>query len=56
MAENTLVLFLSDNGMALPFAKTNCYLHSDGEIVMLPEPASAVLLAFAGLVALRRRR
>lgn len=27
-AHNTLVLFLSDNGMALPFAKTNCYLHS----------------------------
>ncbi len=26
--DDTLVLFLSDNGMALPFAKTNCYLHS----------------------------
>lgn len=26
--DNTLVVFLSDNGMALPFAKTNCYLHS----------------------------
>jgi len=26
--ENTLVMFLSDHGMALPFAKTNCYLHS----------------------------
>jgi len=26
--ENTLIMFLSDNGMALPFAKTNCYLHS----------------------------
>ena len=25
---NTLVMFLSDNGMAFPFAKTNCYLHS----------------------------
>ena len=25
---DTLVMFLSDNGMALPFAKTNCYLHS----------------------------
>lgn len=24
----TMVVFLSDNGMALPFAKTNCYLHS----------------------------
>ncbi len=27
-AGNTLVMFLSDHGMALPFAKTNCYLHS----------------------------
>lgn len=25
---NTLVMFLSDNGMAFPFAKTNCYLTS----------------------------
>lgn len=28
LAGNTLVMFLSDNGIALPFAKTNCYLHS----------------------------
>ena len=28
LADNTLVMFLSDHGMALPFAKTNCYLHS----------------------------
>jgi N-sulfoglucosamine sulfohydrolase len=27
-ASDTLVLFLSDNGMAFPFSKTNCYLHS----------------------------
>jgi len=27
-AENTLTMFLSDNGMALPFSKTNCYLQS----------------------------
>jgi N-sulfoglucosamine sulfohydrolase len=27
-AEDTLIMFLSDNGMALPFSKTNCYLHS----------------------------
>ena len=27
-AENTLTMFLSDHGMPLPFAKTNCYLHS----------------------------
>ncbi|HSW44259.1 MAG TPA: sulfatase [Phycisphaerae bacterium] len=26
--DNTLVMFLSDNGMAFPFAKTNCYLAS----------------------------
>ncbi|MCT4603316.1 MAG: sulfatase [Marinifilum sp.] len=28
LTENTIVMFLSDNGMAFPFAKTNCYLHS----------------------------
>lgn len=27
-ADDTLVMFLSDNGMAFPFAKSNCYLHS----------------------------
>lgn len=26
--DDTLVIFLSDNGMAFPFAKANCYLHS----------------------------
>jgi N-sulfoglucosamine sulfohydrolase len=26
--ENTLVMFISDNGMAFPFAKANCYLSS----------------------------
>ncbi len=26
--DDTVVVFLSDNGMAFPFAKTNCYLHS----------------------------
>lgn len=28
LRDDTLVLFLSDNGMALPYAKTNCYLNS----------------------------
>lgn len=28
LAESTLVVFLSDNGMAFPFAKANCYLQS----------------------------
>lgn len=28
LADDTLVMFLSDHGMALPFAKTNCYLTS----------------------------
>lgn len=27
-ADNTLVMFLSDNGMSFPFSKTNCYLQS----------------------------
>ncbi len=28
LEENTLVIFMSDNGMAFPFAKANCYLNS----------------------------
>jgi N-sulfoglucosamine sulfohydrolase len=28
LEENTLVIFISDNGMSLPFAKANCYLNS----------------------------
>jgi N-sulfoglucosamine sulfohydrolase len=27
--DNTLIMFLSDNGMAFPFAKSNCYLNSN---------------------------
>ena len=29
LEENTLVMFLSDNGMDFPFAKTNCYYNSN---------------------------
>jgi len=29
LSENTLVMFISDNGMAVPFAKANCYLNSN---------------------------
>lgn len=28
-AENTLVVFISDNGISIPFAKGNCYLNSN---------------------------
>ncbi|MHC4727818.1 MAG: sulfatase family protein, partial [Planctomycetota bacterium] len=28
LENNTLTMFISDHGMPLPFAKTNCYLHS----------------------------
>jgi len=28
LAEDTIVIFLSDNGMAMPFAKSNCYVES----------------------------
>lgn len=28
LAENTMVMFISDNGMATPFGKANCYLNS----------------------------
>jgi len=28
LADNTIVIFLSDNGIAMPFAKSNCYLTS----------------------------
>lgn len=37
--ENTLVLFLSDNGMALPFAKTNVYLNSTKTPLIVRWPA-----------------
>ncbi|MES2983512.1 MAG: sulfatase [Verrucomicrobiota bacterium] len=41
--ENTIVMFLSDNGIAVPFAKSNCYLHSTKTpwIVRWPEKVKA---------------
>jgi N-sulfoglucosamine sulfohydrolase len=46
LQENTLVIFLSDNGMAFPFAKTNCYLNSTKTpwIVRWPEAISPGLV------------
>jgi len=29
LGDNTMVMFLSDNGMSFPFAKSNCYLNSN---------------------------
>ena len=40
VADNTLVIFLSDNGMAFPFAKTNCYLHSTRTPFLVRWPAN----------------
>jgi len=41
--ENTIVMFLSDNGMSFPFAKANCYLNSTRTpwIVRWPEKIQA---------------
>lgn len=39
--DDTLVLFLSDNGMAFPFAKTNCYLNSTKSPWILRWPGHA---------------
>ena len=38
-ARDTLVIFLSDNGMAFPFAKTNCYLSSTKTPLVIRWPA-----------------
>jgi N-sulfoglucosamine sulfohydrolase len=41
--DNTIVVFVSDNGMAFPFAKTNCYLNSTKSpcIIRWPNHAKA---------------
>lgn len=38
MAENTVVFFLSDNGMSFPFSKTNVYLNSNRTPLMVRWP------------------
>ncbi|GIU88881.1 MAG: heparan N-sulfatase [Acidimicrobiia bacterium] len=40
-ADDTLVLFLSDNGMSFPFAKSNCYLHSTRTPLIVRWPGRA---------------
>lgn len=40
-AGDTVVMFLSDNGMAVPFAKTNCYLHSTKTPWLVRMPGAA---------------
>jgi N-sulfoglucosamine sulfohydrolase len=37
--DDTLVIFLSDNGMSFPFAKGNCYLHSTRTPLIVRWPA-----------------
>lgn len=41
--DSTLVMFISDNGMAFPFSKANCYLHSTHTpwIVRYPDKVKA---------------
>jgi N-sulfoglucosamine sulfohydrolase len=36
--EDTLVIFMSDHGIAVPFAKTNCYYHSTKTPLMIRWP------------------
>lgn len=38
LEENTIVFFLSDNGIACPFAKTNCYLNSTKTPLLIKWP------------------
>ncbi len=38
LEENTMVIFLSDNGMAFPYAKTNCYFASTATPLIIRWP------------------
>lgn len=38
MYDDTIIVFLSDNGMAFPFAKTNCYLNSNRTPMIVRAP------------------
>lgn len=38
LADNTIVFFMSDHGMALPYAKTNCYYNSTKTPLMISWP------------------
>ena len=40
MESNTMVVFLSDNGMSMPFAKTNSYLHSTHTPLIIRYPGT----------------
>lgn len=42
-AENTLVIFLSDHGIAVPFAKTNCWMHSNRTPLIIRWPKKTPL-------------
>jgi len=41
LADNTVVIFLSDNGIAVPFAKTNCWLNSNRTPLIIRWPGVA---------------
>ncbi|NCG26489.1 MAG: sulfatase-like hydrolase/transferase, partial [Verrucomicrobiales bacterium] len=40
--DNTIVIFLSDHGMSLPFAKTNCYVQSTKTPLIIRWPGTIV--------------
>ena len=40
--DNTIVIFLSDHGMSLPFAKTNCYVQSTKTPLIIRWPGTTI--------------